>query len=670
MLGIRREDSWTAKALKFCIFATLLLAPLYFSTNHVFFYTTAKYVFITFLGCICLGLALFYLVENKVTLTRKQKISSGVVASLILWFFITSLAGSDVTTSFWSGFGRHTGFITYFFGFVFFLSSLLVYNKETIFAPLKALLVGGALAALTIYLGPAWLDINASFLKNSAGGGTFGNTTYAALFLAFSFFSGLILFFNEREESRKWWWAACSTLILLCPIFISVKSGIGEARAGLLSLFLGLLFSLLFYFCFSSKKIYAILARGILLVLFIAAIVVTINIITPNSKLHNSFLHTKEGVRLIYWKMAVIGIKEKPIAGHGLENFPLVHNKYFDPSLYSPVYPSEPWADKPHNIILETAFSAGLIGLSLYLLMFYCAFRGLVQKARAEEGRERVIASLFAGLLVAYLFQLFFAFDTVASILVFFLTLSLVYIFCLGEFNLGEKRKINGTAKIVAGIVLIIISIIMIQIFSLRVGKESKMMQELNGMSIEKRIASFEQTMDKSPAGTLTTESQYIDSLVEQYQRVWPTLSDEIKASAQKEIKFLLDYSKSRAEEYPDDLRFALVASKLAYGLYGITGASDQMLLDTAEEYGLRAVDNSPGNEKGYHVLAETFLQERKLDSAMKFAEMKIGLNPHAPEFHNFAIYIARLMKNEKLANEKIKRAQALIPGYEYGAAR
>ena len=170
MLGIAKQDNLIKKSLKFFVFVALAFSPIVFSVKHIYFFTTEKYVLMASLGSVCFALLILYFLETKFSLDKRIKIFLGLSSALILWLLLSSFFGADPTTSFWSNFGRHTGVLTYFFGFIFFLSAVFIYNKETFFVPLQAFVLGGALATLSIYLGPALLDVDLLFLTTSAGG--------------------------------------------------------------------------------------------------------------------------------------------------------------------------------------------------------------------------------------------------------------------------------------------------------------------------------------------------------------------------------------------------------------------------------------------------------------------------------------------------------------------
>ncbi|MCE9549365.1 O-antigen ligase family protein, partial [Candidatus Nomurabacteria bacterium] len=567
---------------------------------------------------------------------------------------------------------------TYLFCFILFISSLFVFNKESLYSPLKALALGGVISSISVYLSPALFNLNLYFLNNSNNAGTFGNTTYAGLFLVFSIFSALILFFKEKDKIKKApLWLLCTLIIFLCPIFLNTKgiftgnlsgllSFIGEARAGFVSIVLGLLIALILYLYFDKRKTFSFVAKVSLVLTIFGSMWLTYGLFNNESRFHNLVVKSGEESRFIYWRMSTISIGQNPVMGIGLENFPSIYQKYFDPILLSPGYPDGAWTDKPHNNILEIAYSGGLVGLMFYLSLVGFILISLIQKVRTSESIERATGALLFGLLTAYFFQLFFAFDTISSLPTFFITIALVSVFCFGEPKLTEKRYINKYLKIFFVVFFIILTFLMIYFFSWKVGQESKMLRKMNSIPVEERISVFKNTITKSGAVGIATESQYIDLVVAKYKSNWSTYSLEIRAKVKKELEYLFEYSKQRSEEYPSDFRMALMSARIGNMLFDISKVKQLEFLEVSKKYGARAVSNSPLNDMGYLTLAETFILEGDLDRAMKFAEMAVNLNPIVPKFHNLVIYIARLKNSQRLIDEKIKEAKKYIPNYEY----
>lgn len=669
------SENFIKKALRALICFSIFLFPLLVSVKSFYIFTTLKYVFLSFTGSLVfLGIGL-YLLSYEIRLDRKVKWILGLATGFLVWLFISSLFGISFQSSLWSNFTRHTGFLTYFFAWIFLVASLLVFNKDNLLLPLKAVMFGGFIASLSVYLSPALFDINWYFLKNSNNAGTFGNTTYAGIFLIFSVFFALIIFF--KEKSRKWVWLLGVFLMVLSPIFLNTKnifsghfgsplSLVGDSRAGLISLVLGLIFSAILYFYFSDRKVFSVLSKIALVAIFLTTIFILAGVLFNGSKLHHFVVAKGQGARLVYWDIATRAIGERPVIGYGLENFGGIHKKYFDPVLLSPNYPRELWTDKPHNVFLEMAFSAGVPGLAIYLFLIGFIFLGLIKKAQASDKEGRITASLFFGLLISYLAQLFFAFDTVSSIPVFFVTIALVSIFSFEEITHEDTRVLNKPIKVAATLAFLVLSPLMIYFFSFKVGQKSSQIKEIHAMNIEKRLSLFEKIMNISPTGRLENEAQYIEIVINGYKENWSTYGGEVRGKVKRNVEFLLQYAAKRSDEYPEDFRWALVSVMASNTLYDISKEKQADLLDISKKYGSRTISNSPFVYLGYLALAETFMLEGKLDQSERFVQMAVKVNPEAREFYDVLIYLAKLKKDPKLVEQRIKEARGFIPNYEY----
>jgi O-antigen ligase len=108
--------------------------------------------------------------------------------------------------------------------------------------------------------------------------------------------------------------------------------------------------------------------------------------------------------RLATWQAAAEIALENPAFGVGLANYP----DYFDASHY---YSDEPLeevldtkaADSPHSNLLWIASELGLSGLALYIAAnLYLCLTGWRALKRAADQRQRIAASCFLALVVAY----------------------------------------------------------------------------------------------------------------------------------------------------------------------------------------------------------------------------------------------------------------------------
>ncbi len=124
---------------------------------------------------------------------------------------------------------------------------------------------------------------------------------------------------------------------------------------------------------------------------------------SPGAKLlNNETLHS----RFEYWKGTAGLVRDHPVVGTGPDTFGLVFPRYSPREMTGRPVP----VDKPHNILLERATDAGVLGLASYLAVL--ALTGAtVVRARRTTGAARALLGGWSGVLVAYLIQGFTSID-------------------------------------------------------------------------------------------------------------------------------------------------------------------------------------------------------------------------------------------------------------------
>jgi tetratricopeptide (TPR) repeat protein len=122
--------------------------------------------------------------------------------------------------------------------------------------------------------------------------------------------------------------------------------------------------------------------------------------------------------RRVIWRESLALIGERPLLGHGLDNLAIQFARVFPPEL---VYYQgrDVFVDRAHNWPLDTAVSAGLLGLAaaiwLWGALFWYGWRAL---RRLQENGEREKGLLLAGCLAALGANLagnLFSFDVAAT---------------------------------------------------------------------------------------------------------------------------------------------------------------------------------------------------------------------------------------------------------------
>jgi O-antigen ligase len=153
-----------------------------------------------------------------------------------------------------------------------------------------------------------------------------------------------------------------------------------------------------------------------LAVLTAALATVAVVVVSSNMDLLDRTAVGREGVvsaqvRLYIWRDTVPMILERPLLGHGPDNFTESFRPYMGENLEAAITSASgqvSMVDRAHNDFLQIAATTGLLGLAAYVWILVSYFFNAYQR-----GGWPVIA--LSGGLLAYIFQLQLAFPTVAS---------------------------------------------------------------------------------------------------------------------------------------------------------------------------------------------------------------------------------------------------------------
>jgi tetratricopeptide (TPR) repeat protein len=202
--------------------------------------------------------------------------------------------------------------------------------------------------------------------------------------------------------------------------------------------------------------------------------------------------------RLAQWQMALKGFKDQPVLGTGPENYYVVSNKYFNPEIYK--YDAS-WFDKPHNALLESLITTGILGLLSYLSIIVSAFWMLWRSFRQGILRLPEFTILLGGL-VAYEVQNFFVFDTISASLMFFVFLGVIG--CLvPQIEPGKFKQINSKFRKLALSSISLISMFLIYFVTLLPARASYYTQK--GIIYTKDISQARDYFDRAQNTTLST---------------------------------------------------------------------------------------------------------------------------------------------------------------------
>jgi len=438
------------KTLKFFIWAGLIgicFIPLLVKSNYYFpfivpktlaFRIIVEVLFLAFLGLV--------VIKRE----YRPKINLVLILSFlyIVVVFLSSLLADTFYFSFWSNNERSEGLLLllHLFAYLFVLSGFLRRLKDWLFlfeaSFFSSLLV--SLVGLGQYIGISWI-IGSSGEARLAS--TLGNAGYVAGYLIFNIFFGLILFFF-RESKYLSWFRTYYILGILLQVFVVFNT---LTRGGIIALAFSI-FVLICYFIFYHSRSNKLIRNSGIVVLLLMVIFSSFlflnrqaNWVQENDVLEKIVSISPKAVtaqiRLMTWREAYQGFKEKPIIGYGYENFYQVFDKYFNPGIYRHAG-SVVWFDRAHNIIFDRLITGGLIGLFLYLALLFIPLYYLWKRfIKKKDNKNYLMPMVFTLVMLAYFIQNLFIFEALVTYIPLFIVLAFLAQFCPNYFEKFQQSK-------------------------------------------------------------------------------------------------------------------------------------------------------------------------------------------------------------------------------------
>ncbi len=307
---------------------------------------------------------------------------------------------------FWGSSARMDGLFTLLHFAAFFFVLTAVVKEKTQWQRLIKWSVGASVFT-ALYGIAQWFGV--PFVVDPQGEifSTLGNPASFAMYLLFHVFFALYLARRAASKESATLFRAIAALEALVVLLTGVS-------AAFLALGIGLAVA-----AYPFLKARSFTARGVVFAGTGLVVVLALFLSSPPLQKLNPFAESQalaaQG-RLAVWRIAATGVFERPVFGHGPNQFERIFLKYKAQGW--PVPATGETFDKPHNAFLEVAVSFGIFGLAAYAWLLW---RVALQMRAMQNPRERF---LFFGLLAAYLISLFFLFDTFSSLLLFFFLLA------------------------------------------------------------------------------------------------------------------------------------------------------------------------------------------------------------------------------------------------------
>lgn len=431
--------------VRWLLAAIVVLTPLVFWHGVFFPFTFTKTIlFYTLVELACVLWIPFALTSPTYRLRM-----SGIGISVILFFGVLVLAsatGVNWSHSLWSDIERMMGLFTFFHLVLFFLM-ISSFVRDSNYRNLLFQLSFGT-SVLVALIGMFQIDPAAVRVES-----TVGNAAFLATYLLVHVFVGLMLLL----EHRRFDWKSCMYAV---GVFLVVTTLIfTETRAGVLGLIagagaLGVLFLLFANPNVLLKRVtFGILAGGLVALALVFTFQERLISYAPDALDRYLSIDLKERTvegRFLIWQVMWEGLKERPFLGWGMDNQNILVDRHYDARLYA----LEPWIDRAHNVVLDIGAMAGFAGILAYAAMIILALWALYKKWRSGVFSFWVAASLVS-ILVSYVVQNAFTFDTPLSYIIFFMILGIISGAEEQGRPVGKVPQWNKTAAAAFGAVLL-----------------------------------------------------------------------------------------------------------------------------------------------------------------------------------------------------------------------
>lgn len=393
------------------LYATALV-PIVVVPGFFFPYVTTRAVYFRVLVEIATAILLYLVIRRQVTVNYRRDV---VFIGLSVWVGANTLAAAFGASPIRSFFGDHErmGGVWFWLHFIAYYVLLRTFFESAHWIRFFRLHAAVATIVATYGLVQYWFQPFGPFLPGIEQGSTIGNPGLLAPYLLAALALCVILAFTAGRRARVGYLAIA--VVLVTGIVLSGN------RSSTLGLLIGAGVTLACYAWWSGRLRgwRVVLVAGLLAAAAALPFLAGASWAKPVTSRVYVLSKLSSGVdssRVIQWRAAAEGIRDRPLLGVGPENYQIVWSRYYHPEMYRFIADSR-W-DRAHNAYLDAFATAGILGflslIAVFLALGWSGWRAarLVQDRSDETPPPQSIAAVAValGFSVAYAFYLFFWF--------------------------------------------------------------------------------------------------------------------------------------------------------------------------------------------------------------------------------------------------------------------
>lgn len=634
------------------LYATAL-TPLVYLGNFFYPFITIKAFY--FRGLVALALTLFLFLVA----TRALSINTSLLKKKLVWLpgiflvasYVSSFFGLDFLQSFWSEYSRSEGLLTLTHLVVYFYLLVLSFGERQWTSFLKIISVISIIVSLSaIFEFFGWVAFGPEVGR---AGGTINNASFLAAYLLITAPLTLYIGLLARDQGKAYWYYGLvgGSAISFITIFVTATRG---AVLGILgALFVMLLLGTKFFGSNTWRK-YAGIGL-IILVLLGAGGVVFRDTLKGSSieVLHRlgriSLDDTTTRSRLFIWKESLPEVTERPLLGYGSETFEYIYNEHYNPAIVP-----EEWFDRSHNIYIDKLLEGGLVGFLLYMSLLGI-FISYVWQRRHTNKREFFI---FGFLIVAYMIQNLFVFDSITTLILFYVLLAWAVFGLFGEDEKDGWILPEGVLYSASLFLLALVSLVSLYLFEYKPFVGNRLLYEgytYQVVDTERSLTAWDEGREEAPFYGQEFGYQVYDSYFNKLGE-GVSLPDQIEA-----YEYALRVLAEEIEKSPRNARLYVYRAHILESRPEGVALDEDLFFETIE----RAMELSPLRKQPHYILANYYLSKTKnvpyLPSEKENFEKGVeAIASYAEKNPNFAeprLVLANLL----LSNNEKERAEMYI---------
>ncbi len=601
------------------LFFVILTLPLVFTPFTAFPWQYGKTILFQIIIEICLLFTLFRAMKRGIDWKIRFHWLDVMMVCFVVALCITSVTGVNLEQSFWMNQSRSIGVFTWIHLLIwYFLLRFTLPSKEEF----KQLVQWSLGVAFVVSVTAIFQNFLPDFFRGDFGSrfsGILGNPAFFSAYILPHVGLSFWLFFETKNRLR--WFYVSLGLFFSAMVWFS----------GIRGAFLGLIVGIVIFFITSSRDIILFFRQkksvGFGLV---AGLIVLIGLVTffwKDSLLSSRLLNVSgfasgAETRLMAWDIGWQAFLERPLFGWGWGNYEVPFNQKFNPQFLQHGFQETVW-DKPHNIVLEMLSSMGILAI-FYIGIFCTAVIFLFQGSKHIFHVDRS-KSIFLAILIGYIVQNLFLFDTISSV-----TLILFVLAIIGSSQKHRWEKTVFKNRFFSLILcLLIVYCLFLNIQFLRSSYALQSAQSYNnafGFSEAVNKVFLSQTALKDENAILLA-----DHLVKMEKANLLGSSNSLywKIGALQIANVLEQYG----ERFPTNIAYPAWSGQI----YLILGQFDNpFYFSEAVQNFVRAEQVAPQKQEIKFLLVRTYLLQKDFEKALVTAKQAVDIDPSIGQSWNF----------------------------------